>query len=501
MVFSSATFLFYFLPVVLTGYYLIDWCGTRLGKGRAWPRLGNFFLLICSLAFYFWGESYLIWLLLASVLVNYTAGRLLASEHRLSRGRRIFYLSAALVLNLGFLAYFKYLNFGIDTLVWVLEEFGIAPGRFQGTARVILPLGISFYTFQAMSYTIDVYRGRVVATRSLVDFACYVTLFPQLVAGPIVRYRDLAKALTARQVTADGLTEGVTRFVLGLGKKVLLANTLAVTADRIFALNPADLTFSLAWLGIAAYTLQIYYDFSGYSDMAIGLGRLFGFVIPENFNYPYISGSVRDFWRRWHISLSTWFRDYLYIPLGGSRRGKARTFCNLLLVFFLCGLWHGASWTFVVWGLFHGFFLALERLWEQGPPWCRFRPLGTVYSLLVVVCGWAIFRSETFGQAREFLWAMAGMGAGTGNTYYASMYLKLDTILALGLGVIFSFPIYPKVKTAMIAFTGGDREVSWRPVRQAASQLMLLAGLAALLAASAMEVAAQTHNPFIYFRF
>ena len=501
MVFSSVTFLFFFLPLVLTGYYLLNLWAARADLGRLWPRLGNFFLLLASLLFYFWGEGFLVWLLVASVLINYAAGRLLSPEKGLSPRSRVICLSAALALDLGFLAYFKYFNFGIDNLAWMLDQFGTPWAGLAGTARVLLPLGISFYTFQAMSYTIDVYQGRVKATGSLIDFACYVTLFPQLVAGPIVRYSDLAQSLTARQLTGDDLTEGVTRFTLGLGKKVLLANTLAVTADRVFALPPGDLTLGLAWLGVTAYTLQIYYDFSGYSDMAIGLGRLFGFVIPENFNYPYISGSVREFWRRWHISLSTWFRDYLYIPLGGNRRSGGRTYFNLILVFFLCGLWHGASWTFVVWGLFHGFFLALERLWDHGPPWCRFRPLGMVYTLMVVLCGWAIFRSESFGQAWAILGAMAGLGAGTGETYQASMYLKLDTWLALGLGVVLSFPVYPRVRGALETLVNWARATYTGPVFATAVNLLRLAGLSALFVASAMGIAAQTYNPFIYFRF
>ena len=300
--------------------------------------------------------------------------------------RRQWLLTIAVAANLGMLVYFKYLNFLLVTLGRV--------GLGLSWEHVVLPLGISFFIFQAMSYTIDVYRGDVPPARDPVAFACYITMFPQLVAGPIVRYLDVANQLRCRTISAEKMASGIRRFIIGLAKKVLVANQMAILADQSFALSSTEISFGAAWMGTLAYTLQIYFDFSGYSDMAIGLGRMFGFEFLENFNYPYIARSVQDFWRRWHISLSTWFRDYLYIPLGGNRGSVAGTCFNLLAVFALCGFWHGASVNFLLWGLFHGVFLMLERI-------CRghFRAprlLGHVYTLVVVMFGWVLFRAETW---------------------------------------------------------------------------------------------------------
>ena len=365
--------------------------------------------------------------------------------------------------------------------------------------NIILPVGISFYTFQSMSYTIDVYRGEVKATRNFLDFACYVTMFPQLVAGPIVRYRDVALQLIDRVVTVPGFASGVRRFVIGLAKKILIANIVARAADDIFAILPADLTPALAWLGIICYTLQIYFDFSGYSDMAIGLGRMFGFDFLENFNYPYISQSIQEFWRRWHISLSTWFRDYLYIPLGGSRKGNARTYFNLVTVFFLCGLWHGAAWNFVVWGLFHGLFLVLERMGLASFLKRIPMPLRHLYALSVAVVGWVFFRAESLSQAVSFLGSMFFIHSGDPLRQPLGMYVHPELILAIAAGFIGSAPILPravkKIRQKVV-----ENESS-RPWLGGLFCTATVSGIIVLMIFVGMRLASGSHNPFIYFRF
>ena len=340
MVFSSVLFLFGFLPIVLFVYFLSH------------PRYRNLVLLLASLFFYAWGEPKNVLLMLASIAVNYSLGLLIESK---SKGRKLF-LILSLVFNLGMLFYFKYLNFAAD--IWA----GIT-GHSLGIKDIALPIGISFFTFQIMSYVIDVYRENVPAQKSIIDLALYISLFPQLIAGPIVRYVDVEAQIKHRECSWAKAYDGATRFMIGFAKKVLIADQLAVLVDLVF--DRAGVGYhSIAghWIGAVAYALQIYYDFSGYSDMAIGLGKLFGFDFLENFNYPYISRSIQEFWRRWHISLSTWFRDYLYIPLGGSRKGTVRTYINLIIVFLATGIWHGASFNFVVWGLYYAVFLVLEGL-------------------------------------------------------------------------------------------------------------------------------------------
>ena len=351
MVFSSPIFLFLYLPLFLVLYALVFAPTRILGEGR--PRrfffsLSNGYILLASLLFYFWGENWLILVMLASTTIDYVSGQVIGRSQR-PRLRRAF-LTVSIVANLSILGFFKYANFGVEACTGLAGLLGLGDGPLRGMLQVSLPLGISFYTFQSMSYTIDVYRRQVQPTRSFLDFACYVTMFPQLVAGPIVRYRDVAVELRHRIVTAGSFSYGCVRFTQGLAKKVLISNAMAVPTDRIFALSGDELSTSLAWLGVLGYALQIYFDFSGYSDMAIGLGRMLGFHFPENFNYPYISGSIQEFWRRWHISLSTWFRDYLYYPLGGDRVGSLRVYFNLVTVFFLCGLWHGADYGYVLLG-------------------------------------------------------------------------------------------------------------------------------------------------------
>ena len=374
MVFSSVIFVLFFLPIVMAGYFLLVAPALFGLRNRLWWQASNVFLLISSLVFYFWGEKSLIWIFLASILINYAGGLVISGAYRSGdvqqlplqgpRGwRQKAGLAASVCANLTILGIFKYFNFGVESFNNLMTALGLSGLVWHDAIRITLPLGISFYTFQAMSYTIDVYRGQVRATRNLVDFACYVAMFPQLVAGPIVRYRDIAEQLQSRTITFDLFASGVNRFVIGLAKKLLIANTISVAAEEIFALPTDHLSPSIAWFGAVCFAVQIYFDFSGYSDMAIGMGRMLGFSFPENFNYPYISQSMREFWQRWHISLSTWFRDYLYIPLGGNRRSP-RAHTRIWLSFSpcaACGMapvghsWSGActmvsSWSWRGWG-------------------------------------------------------------------------------------------------------------------------------------------------------
>src|SRR5262245_29528369 len=414
MVFSSSIFVFFFLPLALAVHF------------AAPRRFRNVALFAVSLLFYAWGEKGVVFLMLASIALNYGIGRWLEACARARQQPRTpprkliarllpgycaglearYVLVLGITLNLALLIVYKYANFFIANLNLILPQ----PIVYK---PIHLPIGISFFTFEAIAYLVDIHRRDTTAQRSPANFGLFMTLFPHLIAGPVVRYRDLAAAIANRTVTSAMFASGVRRFVIGLAKKLLLANTLGLTADRLFALSPDQLAPSAAWLGVVCYTLHIYFDFSGYSDMAIGLGRMFGFELCENFRYPYIAESVTDFWRRWHISLSTWFRDYLYIPLGGNRKGSLRTGANLLLVFILCGIWHGASWTFLVWGLFHGLFLSLERvglgrLLERVP--AAFRH---AYTILAVLVGWVFFRAESLTHAAEYLGAMVGLTDGT----------------------------------------------------------------------------------------
>lgn len=469
MIFSSTVFLFFFLPLALVAYFTapVSW--------------RNAILLIASLFFYAWGEKFFVLLMIAAIAVNYGLGWWLEAARD---PYRKFVLIAGIAINVLGLVGFKYCNFVVAN---VNELLGIAALPALKSKPIHLPIGISFFTFEAVAYLIDIYRRQTSAARNPIQFGLFMTLFPHLIAGPVVRYRDLAAALASRTTTAAQFAGGVRRFSIGLAKKMLLANSLGAVSDRLFGLPPGELSASAAWLGAVCYGLHIYFDFSGYSDMAIGLGRLFGFELCENFRYPYIASTVTDFWRRWHISLSTWFRDYLYIPLGGNRYGATRTYGNLALVFVLCGLWHGASWTFLVWGLWHGAFLVLERTTigrfiDRWPA-----PLRHAYVLLAVLGGWVFFAAPTLGHAAGFLQAMAGL---TGGSHAAVDYLSRELLLALVLGVVFSMPVMP-----------------WLRARLAAARLAPALELArvavplALLAAATVHMAAGTHNPFIYFRF
>ncbi len=474
MVFSSVIFLFLFLPAVLLGYFLL-------------PRaVKNLWLLAASLLFYAWGETFFVLLMLASVSMNYLFGLLIDALRDHPARKPVLVVSVA--ANLAFIGWYKYGNFLVDNLNGLTALAGLPA---IDISPIHLPIGISFFTFQAMSYVIDVYRREAEVQRNPINIALYIALFPQLIAGPIVRYQDVARQLMSRSVDSDRFSYGVRRFTVGLAKKVILANTFAAPADAIFALQGQDLTTGTAWLGAICYTFQIYFDFSGYSDMAIGLGHMFGFHFLENFNFPYISQSIREFWRRWHLSLSTWFRDYLYIPLGGNRISSGRTHFNLVTVFFLCGLWHGASWTFVVWGLYHGLFLVLERTRFGRVLDRAWRPIRHAYTLLVVVVGWVFFRAETFSSAWSMLRAMAGFPEGDAYAQHAAIYLDSLLWTVLAAGVLGSMPILGRIALF-------KRETPASELVFGAGQLV---GCAILLILCAALLSAGTHNPFIYFRF
>ncbi|MDJ0835629.1 MAG: MBOAT family protein [Acidobacteriota bacterium] len=466
MVFSSIIFLFFFLPLALALYLACP------------KRLRNLTLLLVSLVFYAWGEGFFVLLMLTSITINYLSG--LALERFTVRRKLIAGLSIA--ANLTLLAFYKYAGFLAANLDPALQAIGLPP---VGPVQVHLPIGISFFTFQALSYVIDVYRGRAPVQRNPLNLALYIAMFPQLIAGPIVRYGDVAAQITRRVLDRELFASGIRRFAVGLAKKVLIANVLGSAADQIFLRDYTTMDPATAWLGIICYTFQIYFDFSGYSDMAVGLGRMFGFRFLENFNYPYISRSIREFWRRWHISLSTWFRDYLYIPLGGNRTKPLRVYFNLTLVFFLCGLWHGAGWNFIIWGLLHGLLLVIERSGFGRLLGRLWRPLQHLYVLSFVILAWVFFRIETLPDALTYLDAML-------NPYHTAQPAPAfppgrELLLTLILAAIGSTPI-------MRAFWEKETQGPLLPAAR-----VLLTG--SLLCLCAVYLAAGTYNPFIYFRF
>ena len=501
MVFSSPLFMFLFLPVFLIGYHLVFLPGQLTSDPRRrlfFHRVANGFILLSSLAFYFWGETWLTLVMLGSTTIDYLAGLMLGRSAN-PRVRRLC-LSVSILANVSILAFFKYAYFGVHNMNRIAALFGAEGWSEVGALAITLPLGVSFYTFQSMSYTIDVYRGNVRPTRNFLDFACFVTMFPQLVAGPIVRYRTVAGQLASRVLSIDLFGSGCVRFITGLGKKVLISNLVAIPADRIFGLPAGELTTPLAWLGVLSYTLQIYFDFSGYSDMAIGLGRMLGFRFPENFNYPYAATSIQDFWRRWHISLSTWFRDYLYIPLGGGRAGAGRVYLNLVIVFFLCGMWHGASWSFVVWGLYHGLFLVVERLGLGRLLARMWRPLRHLYVLVTAMVGWVLFRAADLGQAGEFLKAMAGFATGSKAPTGEPVLLSGDVVTALIVGVLLSWPLLPLVRSTRDRIRHALVTPQYLPFDVVFGSLKI-AALMTVLVSSCAWLASGAYNPFIYFRF
>ena len=466
MVFSSTIFLCVYLPLVLLGYYICP------KKGR------NLFLLIASLVFYAWGEPKYVFLMIFSILVNYIFGRLM-DKHRENKKRLKLMLVLSVVIDIGLLSVFKYTDF-------IITNVNAIFGANFDLLNIALPIGISFYTFQAMSYTIDVYRDDVRVQKNLIDFGMYITMFPQLIAGPIVRYADVQDQLADRSVTTADFSEGIMRFVVGLGKKVLLANQMGAVWSEIYALG-GDVSALMAWTGAIAYTFQIYFDFSGYSDMAIGLGRMFGFKFPENFRYPYQSVSITDFWRRWHITLSTWFKEYLYIPLGGNRRGLARQALNLLIVWSLTGFWHGAGWNFVMWGLYYFVILFIEKLFllkalDKLPKFFRH-----VYALLLIIIGWVIFASDDVSVLLPFLGSMFGANGAIGGM---DVYTLLTKAALLVICCIASTELPKKL---FLSAAGAMNE-------KAAFTLKSVLTIA-LLALSMILLIGDSYNPFLYFRF
>lgn len=476
MVFSSVIFLFLFLPVVLGVYFV---CPKQQAK--------NLWLIAASLLFYAFSGLWYVLLLLFSVLCNYIAGLFVSGRKPV--------LYAAVAVNLGILGVFKYLGFLAQTVNHL-------PGVSVPVPSIVLPVGISFFTFQGLSYVIDVYRNEQLKSTKFSDVLLYISLFPQLVAGPIVRYEDVAHEVRSRSHTWENLARGLRRFIIGLSKKLLIADVCGSVVAQVYGADASILDSRAAWLGAVCYLMQIYFDFSGYSDMAIGLGLCFGFHFRENFNYPYISSSIKEFWRRWHISLSTWFREYLYIPLGGNRKGTAKTYRNKLIVFFFTGLWHGANWTFIVWGLWHGFFIVAEDLVakltgkDRHSRNSKRRAAGIakhLYTLLVVLIGFVIFRADTMSQAVAMVAAMfSGVHATAQTGLLLAQCMTPLTLCALAAGVVFSTPVLPAILHRTDALT----QSAQRAVRVLGGAVLLM-----LLVTDILHLSAASYVPFIYFQF
>lgn len=470
MLFASTVFIFAFLPAVLLLYYVV------LKKFRT---AQNILLLVASLLFYAWGEPKYVLIMILSIIVNYLFG-LLVDKFRASKTKSRLVIALTVVFNLGVLYIFKYLMFTI-------ENINSIAGLHLSVPNIVLPIGISFFTFQAMSYVIDVYREKGEAQKNPLNVGLYISFFPQLIAGPIVRYETVAYQIKHREESFEKFSEGVCRFIIGLAKKVLLANTMAVVADYAFDMPNSELTVVMAWVGAIAYTFQIFFDFGGYSDMAIGLGKMFGFDFLENFNYPYISLSVSEFWRRWHMSLGTWFRDYVYFPLGGSRvKSKARLVFNLFVVWSLTGIWHGANWTFLCWGLMYFVLLTIEKLigWEKKYP-DKMKILRRIYTLFFVVMGWVLFRAESIGDAGAYFATMFGRGNLIDDT---TIYYALNYIVYFVIAILVSTPIFKNIS----AKVNGNN-----PAIVAFSTV----GLFVLLVVSVSYIVKGAYNPFIYFNF
>lgn len=474
MVFSSNIFLFLFLPLTLALYFLAP--EKLVGK-----KYKNYLLLFFSLLFYSWGEPSYLWLLIVSIVANYFFGIAIAKD----RVKNLI-LFFALTFNLALLLYFKYAGFVLENIASAFPSFTVQKYFLPHH----LPIGISFFTFHAISYLVDIYRKKCHAQKNIFDLALYIAFFPQLIAGPIIRYNTIEKYLTKRYSTLPSFSYGVRRFLTGFAKKVIIANTLGEIADAIFSSQIDSLSTSLAWIGIICYTMQIYFDFSGYSDMAIGLARIFGFKFLENFNYPYVARSIKEFWRRWHISLSSWFRDYVYIPLGGNRVSLARQYFNLILVFFLCGLWHGASWNFVIWGLFHGFFLVFERV-RIGQLFLVKLPIffQHFYAMMIVMIGWVFFRSVDLTYAISYL-----------NLMFVPHQIDIiSNEIALLINSHFTWMVFG---FSLIGFTPIVRNAAFMLVEKNKKfQIFFDLILLAAFIFSIIQLSAKTHNPFIYFQF
>ncbi len=472
MVFSSATFLFLFLPFTLVLYHLKLFRNKERETGKK-----NLVLLIMSLIFYAWGEPVYIILMLLSIVYNYNAAIDIDSYIGSPKKKKLVFMGS-LIFNLFILGFFKYYGFLTESINSIFSL--TLPER-----EIPLPVGISFYTFQVLSYIIDVYRGDVKAQKNIIPFATYISMFPQLIAGPIVQYYDVEKQLTDREVTAEKFAAGIMFFIKGLGKKVIFANTVGAVYTEVLGMETASLSVLTSWIGIICYTLQIYFDFSGYSDMAVGLGKMLGFDFVQNFNFPYKATSITDFWRRWHISLSSWFRDYVYIPLGGNRRGTARTVFNLLVVWSLTGLWHGAAWNFVVWGAFYGVLLIAEkyvfaRVIEKLPLFIRY-----TVTMVIVMIGWVFFSAENLNSAVNYLKSMFGL-YGNGFTDSMAEYLLSENIFSLAVMILCAtgvFAALPRIKNFRFNIA------------------LMSAGYIGIFIICIIYLISETYNPFLYFRF
>ena len=466
MLFSSMVFVFLFLPLTCFAYLCVN------------TRLKNYVLLIAILIFYAWGEPRYLAIMLLTIIINYWGAVAIASIQKF----RKLCLIVTIIVDLSFLIYFKYFNFLIDNLNRIV--FVDVPFR-----DIIMPIGISFYTFQAMSYLIDVYRREVKVQRDILKLALYISLFPQLVAGPIVKYHDVEQQINRRKVDFAKVSLGIKRFIIGLAKKMLLANMMGEVADKIFSQSVEQFNSYIAWVGAIAYSLQLFYDFSGYSDMAIGLGLIFGFRFLENFNYPYISKSITEFWRRWHISLSTWFKEYLYVPLGGNRVSKLRNYFNLFVVFLATGIWHGASWNFVFWGLWHGFFIIFEKItgWNKNKGGRGIRFAQHLYCILVFVIGWVMFRADNMAYAVQYIEKMFGGGETVEKMLAYDYYYDNLELIVFVVSILCAMPIF-------------DKMLLIKPAQKVVYALVNV-WLIVLFVLSWGAIASSTYNPFIYFRF
>ena len=471
MVFSSVLFLFRFLPIFMICYFLVP------------RKMKNLVLFLGSLVFYAWGEPVYVFLMLFSTISDFVWGRLI-EDFRGKPSSRIFLL-CSLVINLFILGFFKYADFLIQT---VNSVFGTAIPLLG----LPLPIGISFYTFQTMSYAIDVYRGEMRAQRNILQFGVYVAMFPQLIAGPILKYHQVEKYLADRHTDLNAISYGSKRFVIGLAKKVLLANNLGLLWEQVSAMENSQMSVLMAWLGIVAYAFQIYFDFSGYSDMAIGLGAILGFHFPENFNYPYTAGSVTEFWRRWHISLSTWFREYVYIPLGGNRKGLAKQIRNILIVWMLTGIWHGAGWNFLLWGLWFALFLILEKLFLGEFLENVAVVMGRVYTLVVVLISWVFFELDTPSQILAYLQAMFGLN-GVGLVNNQALFLGQEYLVLLLVALVACFPFGTMLVHRLRSSKTGPAMALYRLGEKIVPATLLIVSVAYIVDAS--------YNPFLYFRF
>jgi alginate O-acetyltransferase complex protein AlgI len=471
MLFSSTLFLIYFLPLFFTVYFLLP------------EKNKNYFIVLASILFYAWGAPEFLFILLGTIIFNFSIAHLLINlrENTFQKQLLIF----AVIVNLSFLLYFKYANFFVDNVNTLLTAIGVGP---MSLLHIALPIGISFFTFHQLSFIIDVYRGVKPPMKKISDYALYILIFPQLIAGPIIRYNEIADQIEGRnkKFNVDEVLHGFLRFAIGLAKKVLIANILGKEADRIFALPVENLDFVLSWMGALTYTFQIYFDFSGYSDMALGLAKMMGFTFPENFNHPYIAQSITDFWRRWHISLSRWMRDYLYIPLGGNKVSEARLYFNLWVVFLISGFWHGAEWTFILWGAYHGFFLAIERLFLLKMTSKIGAFLRVLFTFFVVVIGWVLFRAKDVSQAGSFLSKMFSFSIGESSFSTHLIYIFI-------LAIILSFLPLLRKKTPDVLNVIPELSVK----KTTLSVLVILL----LLILCVGEITSSDFNPFIYFKF